>query len=124
MSQEFSHLADHSDSDRFRFRLDLTEESRYSISKATKATLLSVDEPIFVEVFLEGEMPPEFERFQTSIREILDEFVIYGKVQYKFVNPSQAKNQEARNKFFQSLIQRGIQPTTLNYRKNGHSSQQ
>ncbi len=108
----------------YRFRWDLTEEKRYSISDATKSTLASLDQEVFVEVFLEGELPPEFVRFQTAIRETLDEFGIYGDIQFKFVNPAQANNQEARNRFFQSLMQRGIQPTNLNYRKDGQSSQQ
>lgn len=108
----------------YRVRWDLTEEKRYSVSDATKATLKSLEDEVFVEVFLEGELPPEFIRFQTAIREILDEFSIYGGVQFKFVNPSQAKNEEARKQFFQTLIQRGIQPTNLNYRRDGQSSQQ
>ena len=107
----------------YRFRLDLTEEQRFSVTDATKSTLAALDQSVFVEVFLEGDLPPEFIRFQTSLRETLEEFAIYGDVQFKFVNPSQAKNQEARNRFFQSLMQRGVQPTNLNYRKDGQSSQ-
>ncbi len=109
--------------ERYRFRWDLTEENRFSISDATKSSLRALDQEVFVEVFLAGELPPEFERFQKAIRETLDEFSIYGNIQFKFVNPSEAKNEQARNRFFQSLIQRGIQPTNLNYRKEGQSSQ-
>lgn len=110
--------------DRYRFRWDLTEEKRFSISDATKSTLKNLDQEVFVEVFLEGELPPEFERFQTSIRETLDEFSIYGNVQFKFVDPNEANNAEARNRFQQSLMARGIQPTNLSYRRDGQSSRQ
>lgn len=109
--------------ERFRFRIDMTEENRFSISDATKSTLRSVDEAVFVEVFLAGDLPPEFQRFQKSIRETLDEFGIYGDVQFKFTDPGQAKNEEARKRFFQDLMQRGIEPTNLNYRRDGQSSQ-
>jgi len=110
--------------DRYRFRLDMTEEQRYSVSDATKSTLESLDQEVFVEVFLTGNLPSKFQRFQKSIGELLDEFSIYGNVQYKFTNPSRAGNEEARNRFYQSLVQRGIQPTSLNDRRDGQSSQQ
>lgn len=107
----------------FRFRIDLTEEKRYTISEATKATLRQLDNDVFVEVFLAGELPPEFQRFQKSIGETLEEFGIYADIQYKFTDPSAAQSEQARNRFFQSLVQRGIQPTNLNYRRDGQSSQ-
>lgn len=110
--------------DRYRFRFDMTEEKRYSISDATKSTLESLDSDVFVEVFLTGNLPSKFQRFEKSIGELLDEFSVYGKVQYKFTNPAQAGNEEARNRFYQSLVQRGIQPTSLNDRRDGQSSQQ
>ncbi|MCP4460616.1 MAG: gliding motility-associated ABC transporter substrate-binding protein GldG [Cytophagales bacterium] len=110
--------------DRFRFRLDMTEEKRYSVSEATKSTLQSLDNDVFIEVFLTGNLPSNFQRFQKSIAETLDEFAIYGNVQFKFTDPSQAGNEEARNRFYQSLVQRGIQPTNLNDRRDGQSSQQ
>jgi ABC-2 type transport system permease protein len=107
----------------YRFRIDMTEEQRFSIADATKSTLKNLDADVFVEVFLAGDLPPEFQRFQKSIQETLDEFGIYGEVQFKFTDPGQAKNQEARNRFFQDLVKRGIQPTNLNYRRDGQSSQ-
>ncbi len=110
--------------DRYRFRVDMTEENRYSVSEATKSTFESLDEAVFVEVFLTGNLPANFQRFNKSIGEILDEFAIYGNVQFKFTDPSQAGNEEARNRYYQSLVQRGIQPTSLNDRRDGQSSQQ
>jgi len=110
--------------DRYRFRLDMTEERRYSVSDATKSTLESLDDDVFVEVFLTGNLPSKFQRFEKSIGELLDEFAIYGNVQFKFTDPSQAGNEDARNRFYQSLVQRGIQPTNLNDRRDGQSSQQ
>ena len=71
------------------FRLDLTEEKRYSIKTSTREMLSSVDDQVFVEVYLEGDLNTSFKRFQKEIREILEEFRIYSdnKVQYRFVNP-------------------------------------
>jgi ABC-2 type transport system permease protein len=109
---------------RYRFRLDMTEEKRYSIHPATKSSLRALKEPVFVEVYLEGvDLPPAFQRFNKSIRQILDEFSIYTDVQYRFVDPHQAVSNEARYQFFQSLTQKGIQPTNLTFTKDGNTTQ-
>ena len=62
----------------FFFRVDLTEDKRYSIAPATKKLLTNLDDVVYVEVFLEGEFPAGFKRLQSSIKEKLDEFRIYS----------------------------------------------
>lgn len=104
--------------DRYRVQFDLTEEKRYTISDATKNLLSSLDETVYFEVFLAGELPSNFERFQNSIGEMLEQFSIESgnRVQYKFTDPAQATNIQARNQFYQSLIDKGIEPSNLNYK--------
>ena len=103
---------------RYRVQIDMTEEKRYTISDATKKLLRSLDEEVFIEIFLAGELPSNFERFQKSIREMLDQFTIESgnKIEYKFTDPAQATNLQARNQFYQSLIDKGVQATNLNYK--------
>ncbi len=57
-------------------RIDLTDEKRYSIKPQTKTLLKNLDDAVYVEVFLEGDLNPRFERFKKSIRETLEEFRI------------------------------------------------
>ncbi|MEO1254761.1 MAG: Gldg family protein, partial [Bacteroidota bacterium] len=103
---------------RYRFQIDLTEEKRYTISEATKRLLRSLDEEIYIEIYLAGDLPSNFERFQKSIGEMLDRFALESgnKVSHKFTDPAQATNLQARNQFFQSLIEKGVQATNLNYK--------
>ncbi len=110
---------------RYRFRLDMTEEKRFSISDPAKNLLRRMNEDVLVEVYLSGELPSNFVRFQKSIREILDEFSIYSNANFdiKFIDPAQAKSTKARNQFFQGLIDQGLQPTNLNYTQDGQSTQ-
>lgn len=110
---------------RFQVRLDLTEEKRYTISEPTKSLLNRMEEDVVVEVYLAGELPSNFIRFQKSIRELLDEFSIYtrGNFDVRFVDPSQAAGTQARNQYYQGLINQGIQPTTLNYSSEGKNTQ-
>ena len=96
-------------------RFDLTEEQRFTISDATKSMLRNLDDIIYVEVFLDGELPAGMRRLKTAIRERLDEFSVFSnnKVQFKFIDPSQATGDQARKEFHDNLIKRGLQPIRL-----------
>ena len=54
------------------FRLDLTEEKKYSLNEATKETLNSIDDIVFVKVYLNGNLPAGFIRLKNSCKETLD----------------------------------------------------
>jgi len=103
------------------FRLDLTEEKRYSIKDSTKDLLQNLDDKVYVEVFLEGELNAGFRRFQKAIRETLEEFRIYSdyKIEFVFTDPSTAMSAKARNEYMQELAQKGITPTNVVDPKDG-----
>jgi ABC-2 type transport system permease protein len=105
---------------RYFFRIDLTEDKRYSISDTSKDILKGLDDVVYVEVYLEGQFPAGFKRLQESIKEMLDEFRIYGgnNIQYKFVDPGAETDNERRNRIFKTLAQKGIQPTNLFAKEN------
>jgi ABC-2 type transport system permease protein len=106
---------------KFFFRLDLTEEKRYSIKAPTKNILQTLDDQVFVEVYLEGDLNAGFRRFQKAIRETLEEFRIYSgnKVKYTFIDPAGAAGQKARSEFMAELAEKGIQPTNVIEKENG-----
>ena len=108
-------------SSQFFFRIDLTEEKRYSIHPSTKEMLAKLDDEVYVEVFLEGELNAGFRRFQKSIRETLEMFRLYSgnKVQYSFTDPAAALSQKARSEYMADLAARGIQPTNVIDTRNG-----
>lgn len=97
------------------FRLDLTSDKRYTLSNATEEILDSLDDIVYIEVYLDGEMPIGFQRMQKSIKELLDEYrVIAGdNIHYNFINPSESDNQSKRNAIYQDLYDRGVIPTNV-----------
>jgi gliding-associated putative ABC transporter substrate-binding component GldG len=103
------------------FRIDLTEEKRFSIKEPTRKMLGALDDKVYVEVYLEGELNSSFRRLQKSIREILDEFRIYSNnnVQVTFIDPQTAASQKARSEFMQDLGQKGIMPYNVVDPKDG-----
>lgn len=100
---------------RYFFRIDLTEEKRYTITDATKETLKNLEDVVYVEVYLEGSFPSGFKRLQNAVREMLEEFRMYGggNIQYEFIDPTQASGNQAQNEFYLKLAEKGIQPTNL-----------
>ncbi|MEK6780414.1 MAG: gliding motility-associated ABC transporter substrate-binding protein GldG [Bacteroidota bacterium] len=107
------------------FRIDLTEEKRYTIKEPTKDLLKNLDDVVFVEIFLEGELNPSFKRLRNSIEETLTEFQVYSdhKVQYVFTNPSAAMSQQSRNEFMNDLASKGIQALPVIESKDGERSE-
>ncbi len=103
-------------------RLDLTEEKRYTIKEATKEMLSDLDDKVYIDVYLEGELNSSFERLQRSVRETLEEFRVYSdnKVQFTFYDPAAALNEKARNEFMQGIMARGIQPTNVIDERDGN----
>ena len=45
---------------RYFFRIDLTEDQRYSINEATKKVLSELKEELFIKAYLAGDLPSGF----------------------------------------------------------------
>ena len=103
------------------FRIDLTEEGRYSIKAPTKEILGKLEDKVYIEVYLEGDLNAGFKRFHNSIAETLEEFRIYSgnKVQYTFIDPATAMSSKARSEFMSDLASKGVQPTNVIDNKGG-----
>ncbi|WP_420150753.1 gliding motility-associated ABC transporter substrate-binding protein GldG [Spirosoma sp.] len=97
------------------FRLDLTQEKRYTLSDATQTLLADLPDDIHIDVYLTGDLPPGFKRLENAVRETLDEFQAQaGKtVTYRFIDPGAITNSDAKNKFIETLQNRGLSPTNL-----------
>ncbi len=94
-------------------RLDLTEERRFTLTAATERILRSVDEPIYVDVLLEGEFPAGFARLRTSTEEMLRDFAsVNGNVDYGFTDPSAGTPEEA-NTVRKQLAESGLKPVNF-----------
>ncbi len=97
------------------FRIDLTEEERYTIKGPTKDLLQKLQDDVFIEVYLEGDLNAGFRRLRKSVRETLEEFRTYSnnKIHYTFTDPTMAKGQNAQREFMTALASKGIQPMNV-----------
>jgi len=90
------------------FRLDLTEEKRYSIKPQTKEILNTLEDEVYVEIFLSGDLNAGFTRFQKAIQETLEEFRIYShnKIKFRVTDPGVALSDKARQEYMADLAAR------------------
>lgn len=105
---------------RFFFRLDYTEDQRYSLSKATKNILNELNEPVTISAYFSEDLPPDIEKVRQDFRDLLVEYSSSsgGLIVYEFMNPS--VDQESEMKAQQS----GIQPIMINVRERDQMKQQ
>jgi len=100
---------------RFYTHIDLTEDSRFSLTNPTKELLTKVEEPIYVKVLLDGEFPAGFTRLQQSTHDLLARYKSYfPQLIYQFQNPSTGTVEQV-NSIREELRKDGMFPTTLRY---------
>lgn len=98
-----------------RIRLDLTEDKRFTLSKQSHEILSDLKNDIYIQVWLDGDMPVEFKKLRRSVRELLDEFrILSGKrIDFEFINPSAAGDVAQREAQYTSLIGKGLNPINI-----------
>lgn len=99
-----------------RFRFDLTEDGRFTLSKPTLQILKQLKNDIYIQVYLDGEIPIPLKRLKRSVGEMLDEFKIASgsRIDYEFINPSADKDVKKREALYETLIKKGLNPVRLN----------
>ncbi|OGU55206.1 MAG: hypothetical protein A2V66_00650 [Ignavibacteria bacterium RBG_13_36_8] len=107
-------------SDRIFLRLDFTEDQRYSLSKATKDILSSLDDPVTVSAYFSEDLPPDVAKVRSDFKDLLVEYSNYsgGQVVYDFVNPNADQETEMKAQ------QEGIRPIMINVRERDQVKQQ
>lgn len=99
-------------------RFDLTKEKRYTLSETTVNILKSVEKPVDIEVYLEGDFPASFKQLQNETKFMLEEFrKINPKVDFKFVDPIKTKMSQ------DTLMAMGMSPSKLPDFKDGKISE-
>ena len=109
----------------FYHRFDLTKDKRFSLSKPTKDLIRTLDDIVYIKVYLDGELPSGFRRLKESTRELLDEYKAYAgkKLEYDFFDPSESKNEEDRKNLYNQLMEQGLQPIKLMEGENDQKKQ-
>ena len=104
-------------------RFDLTSDKRYTLSTTSLNIIKEVKEPMYVDVFLEGNFPGEFKKLQTETQQLLEEFKAYNSnIIFQFVNP--LEKEEDREKIMQQFYDRGLTPLNVTMDEKGKQTQE
>lgn len=100
-------------------RFDLTTEKRHSLTESTIRLMESLDDVVYIKVFLKGDFPADYQRLEQAIKEKLDEMKAYSGeyIQYEFINPSEAEDRRSREEMYGELVKKGLQYTALQIRE-------
>jgi ABC-2 type transport system permease protein len=98
-----------------RLRYDLTEDNRFTLSESTRRVLSNLKHDIYIQVYLDGEIPIPLKRLKRSVGELLDEFSVASgrKIDYEFINPSEGNDAKQRESQYQTLSKKGLIPIRL-----------
>ena len=56
------------------YRIDLTSEKRYTLTRPTKNLLRNINDQVVIDVYLAGDLPADFRNLRNNAEELLQEF--------------------------------------------------
>ncbi|HLG40880.1 MAG TPA: GldG family protein, partial [Chitinophagaceae bacterium] len=99
----------------FHSRVDLTKEKRYTLSRATKELLNSLDDDVQIDVFLKGDFPSGFQKLANSTDDFLKLLKDRNsaRINYQFISPKDEISGANGMKYGDSLVSLGVSPINL-----------
>lgn len=103
------------------FRIDLTEEGRYSLSKAAKSLVVEMYEPLTVKIYLDGDLDANMLRLRRAVEDMIRELNVYSAKQLmvETYNPNSATTDEERYAEYAMLEERGLRGMSVTVRERG-----
>jgi len=109
-------------SNSFFHRFDLTKDKRYTLSTASLNIVKQVQNPLYIKIYLQGDLPSEFKRLQSETQDLLEEFQAYNKnVVFEFEDPLENKDESMDN--IKELYRKGLTPINITVDDKGKQSQ-
>ena len=106
----------------FFFRFDLTKDKRYTLSPTSLQIIEQVKNPLYIKVYMQGELPAEFKRLQLETRQMLEEFQGYNSnIVFEFIDPLEDEATSMDN--IKELYRKGLTPINISVDDKGKQSQ-
>lgn len=107
---------------RFFHRFDLTKDKRYTLSTTSLNIIEEVKEPLYIKIYLQGDLPAEFKRLQQETQQLLEEFQAYNKnIVFEFIDP--LENEDTSMDNIKELYRKGLTPINITVDDKGKQSQ-
>lgn len=87
-------------------RFDLTAQRSYSLSKVSRETIRSLEDPVSVKVFFSANLPAPYNSVDRYLRDLLAEYSGVGskKFSYQFYDMSKGENEELARSYGINMI--------------------
>jgi ABC-2 type transport system permease protein len=97
-------------SSRLYKRIDLTKEKRYTLSSSTIDLVDKLDDVAYVTIFLDGDLPLEYDRLKSATRDMLNEYKLIsgGKFKFDFEDVLEDKNINEKEAILKEFFQKGL----------------
>jgi gliding-associated putative ABC transporter substrate-binding component GldG len=106
----------------FFYRFDLTKDKRYTLSPTSLQIIEQVKNPLYIKVYMQGELPSEFKRLQLETRQMLEEFQGYNSnIVFEFIDPLEDEATSMDN--IKELYRKGLTPINISVDNKGKQSQ-
>lgn len=108
----------------YPFKLDLTDDARYSIAPVSRKLMQEIREPISATLYLNGNLNPAFYQLRRETLTMLSELSRHTPyaINIQQVNPAEASGMTEQQLRFTALMERGIIPSEVFVRdKEGRS---
>jgi len=103
----------------FDFKIDMTQDNRFTLSKASLKVVNEIKQPVQVIVFLKGDFPSYFKRLANETQSLLEDFKQENKhLDYVFIDPL-----EQGNNYIKDLVDKGLKPAQISLQKAGKMEQ-
>lgn len=101
------------------FRLDFTEDNRYTFSKATEDVVKNIDGVVTITAYFSEDLPPQLMKTRQDFQDQLIEYedLSGGNIVFEFINPNESDETE------QTAQQAGISPVMINVRERDQVQQ-
>ncbi len=103
-------------------RFDLTNDKRYTLSATSLDIIKQINEPLYIEIYLNGELPSEFKRLRTESIQLIEEFQAYNSnIKVQFINPFE--EEDTNKTIAKALFKKGMSPVNIMVEDKGKQSQ-
>lgn len=106
---------------RLFFRIDLTDQNRYSLADGTRQLLHQVDRPLHATLYLTGDLDANLLRLSHATADMIAEMNNYTnpRISFATVDPNDADSDEQRYQLYTSLENRGMKGMNVSLRQDG-----
>jgi ABC-2 type transport system permease protein len=91
-------------------RIDLTKEKRYTLSSSTVDLVDKMDDVAYVTIFLDGDLPLEYDRLKSATRDMLNEYKLIsgGKIKFDFEDVLEDKDINEKEAILKEFFGKGL----------------